>query len=213
MASSIRTEISVGGPGDCPVAQATGESGSTARHVARASAANGDGRVTEEFTLAAGSAVDRPEVEPVFEYGTNTVYRFEREPGGGCVCEIIEQFGCPVADLHACNGTLVVSFYAPGMETVQQIVTELHEWFDGIHVRQLTRTDGRSTHDYVFVDRDRLTDRQRDVLETSYEMGYFDHPKRANAGDVAAALAIAPSTFSEHLAAAQRKLLETILQT
>ncbi len=213
MTSSIRTEISVGGPGDCPVAQAAAEAGSTASKVARSNAATGDGRVTEEFTLAAESAVDQPGLQPVFEYDSNTVYRFDREPGGSCVCEIIEQFGCPVSDIHACDGTLVVSFYAPGMETVQQIVTELREWFDGIHVRQLTRADGRSTHDYVFVDRDRLTDRQREVLEASYEMGYFDHPKRANAGDVAAALAIAPSTFSEHLAAAQRKLLDTILQS
>lgn len=35
---------------------------------------------------------------------------------------------------------------------------------------------------------------------------------RRFAGDVAAALKISPSTFSKHLAAAQRKLLEPIHQ-
>ena len=43
-------------------------------------------------------------------------------------------------------------------------------------------------------------------------MGYFDHPKGANAGDVADALDISRSTFTEHLAAAQTKLLEAVLK-
>ena len=63
----------------------------------------------------------------------------------------------------------------------------------------------------MFVDRGRLTDRQREVLQTAYDMGYFDHPKRANASEVAAALDISPSTFTEHLAVAQQKILEAIL--
>jgi len=42
-------------------------------------------------------------------------------------------------------------------------------------------------------------------------MGYFERPRDANAGAVAEALDIAPSTFAEHLAAAQRKLLDEAL--
>jgi predicted DNA binding protein len=49
------------------------------------------------------------------------------------------------------------------------------------------------------------------VLETAHEMGYFERPRRANGTEVAAALDIDPSTFSEHLAAAQRKLLRDVL--
>lgn len=42
-------------------------------------------------------------------------------------------------------------------------------------------------------------------------MGYFDHPKGANATEVADVLDITQATFAEHLSAAQRKLLSTIL--
>ncbi|MFW6000412.1 MAG: helix-turn-helix domain-containing protein, partial [Halorubrum sp.] len=56
-----------------------------------------------------------------------------------------------------------------------------------------------------------LTDRQCEVLRTAYRMGYFERPRDANASEVADALDISPSTFAEHLATAQRKLLEEAL--
>lgn len=212
MVNSIRTEIGVGMPGNCPITQASADTGGTISNIARSSAATPNGTLTEEFALDTDASFDQPGVEKVFGDDSRSVYRFEREPDRGCVCECIEQHGCPVSDLHARDGTLFVSFYAPDIETVQGIVNELHEGFDEIYVRRLTRADDQTDHDFVFVDRNRLTDRQREVLETAYEMGYFDHPKHANAGDVADALEIAPSTFGEHLAAAQRKFLETLLQ-
>jgi predicted DNA binding protein len=213
MTSSIRTELAIGAPGNCPIATASADAGGTISHVARSSGVTPDGMLTEEFALDADTSFDQSDVEKVFEFDSRRVYRFEREQNHGCVCESIEQYGCPVSDIHARDGTLVVSFYAPDIETVQEIVNDLHGWCDEIHVRQLTRADKQTDHDFVFVDREQLTARQREVLETSFEMGYFDHPKRANAGDVAEALDIAPSTYSEHLAAAQRKLLENILQS
>ena len=53
-------------------------------------------------------------------------------------------------------------------------------------------------------------DRQREVVRTAY-MGYFEYPKGANAGEVAAALDISRSTFAEHLAAATGKLFGAVL--
>ncbi len=61
------------------------------------------------------------------------------------------------------------------------------------------------------MDRGRLTARQREVLETAFEMGYFERPRRANATEVAAELGIGPSTFREHVSAAETKLLEDVL--
>lgn len=61
------------------------------------------------------------------------------------------------------------------------------------------------------VDRDKLTDRQLEVIETAYDMGYYEYPRGANASEVAEALDICPSTLAEHLAAAQTKLLEDVL--
>ncbi|WP_408957412.1 helix-turn-helix domain-containing protein [Natrinema sp. 74] len=66
--------------------------------------------------------------------------------------------------------------------------------------------------DPVVVDRNELTARQLEVVNTAHEMGYFDYPKGANATDVADELGIARSTFTEHLAAAQTKLMDAILE-
>jgi hypothetical protein len=71
--------------------------------------------------------------------------------------------------------------------------------------------DGDGERDLVPVDRGRLTERQAEVLSTAYEMGYFEYPRDSNATEVAAELGIRPSTFTEHLSAAQSKLLEDLV--
>jgi len=213
MSSSIRTEIGIEAPESCPVAQASADANTTISHIRMSSGVTPDGMLTEEFGLDTESSVDRSSIQNVFEFDSQRIYRFERDPNRSCVCQSVEQHGCPVSDVHCSEGTLVVSFYAPDLETVREIVTDLRGWCDEIHVQRLTQGDERTNRDFVLVDRERLTARQREVLETSFEMGYFEYPKQANAGEVSDALGISASTFSEHLAAAQGKLLETILQS
>jgi|AntRauMinimDraft_4_1070384.scaffolds.fasta_scaffold00083_27 predicted DNA binding protein len=57
-----------------------------------------------------------------------------------------------------------------------------------------------------------LTDRQLDVVETAFEMGYYDWPRRVTGEDVAAELGIASATFSEHVRTAERKLLAVLFE-
>lgn len=54
---------------------------------------------------------------------------------------------------------------------------------------------------------DRLTERQREALLRAYHAGYFDWPRQSTAGDVAASMDIAETTFHYHL----RNALETLL--
>ncbi len=55
---------------------------------------------------------------------------------------------------------------------------------------------------------DRLTDRQREALQTAFHSGYFDWPRSTDAESVAAEIGIAQSTLSQHLRTAERKVLE-----
>lgn len=55
-----------------------------------------------------------------------------------------------------------------------------------------------------------LTDRQREVLRTAFEAGYYDWPRECTGTDVAAELDIASATLSEHIHAAERKLLTVL---
>ena len=52
-----------------------------------------------------------------------------------------------------------------------------------------------------------LTDRQRQVLELAFQMGYFERPRGKNAEELAAMLDISRSTFTQHLRAAEQKIL------
>ncbi|MFA1610753.1 bacterio-opsin activator domain-containing protein [Halobellus rubicundus] len=56
---------------------------------------------------------------------------------------------------------------------------------------------------------EKLTDRQRDVMETALASGYFEWPRGSTAEEVADALGIAAPTFHEHLRAGERKLIES----
>jgi len=55
---------------------------------------------------------------------------------------------------------------------------------------------------------EKLTDRQRDVMETALASGYFEWPRGSTAEEVASSLGIAAPTFHEHLRSGERKLIE-----
>ncbi|WP_132061078.1 helix-turn-helix domain-containing protein [Halorussus amylolyticus] len=52
-----------------------------------------------------------------------------------------------------------------------------------------------------------LTDRQREVIETAVELGYYDIPRTTTQKDIAVELECAPSTVAEHLRKAESRVL------
>lgn len=58
---------------------------------------------------------------------------------------------------------------------------------------------------------DELTERQREVIETAWETGYYQVPKEASSEDIADELDLDPSTVAEHLQRAERNLLGQLL--
>ncbi|RQG88894.1 DNA-binding protein [Natrarchaeobius halalkaliphilus] len=216
MASGIRAEVTIDDPPNCVVTAVAGETDGNVHSVSKSTNPVACDRVTEEFVLEAETAPDEVDVEAdlstIFSYGSSAVYRFDRELGRGCPCESVERFDCPVTEVRARGSSLHLTFHAPDMEGLQSIIGELIEQYPTLDVKRLLQSEQEhSAGNLVFVDRSTLTDRQREVLETAHRMGYFDHPKRSNAGEVAAELDITGATFAEHLAAAQSKLLDAIL--
>ena len=211
MTGSIRASVTVGHPGQCPVAEASAATQSRVENVSRASGTTPEGQVAEEFVLEHDASLPPSIADETFETASGTIYRFFRTPGEDCVCEVIEAAGCPVSAVSATDGELSVSFHAPTLTELGEIVQTLTDTFEHVHVRSLSRTTDDNRQELMLVDRGVLTDRQREVLETSLAMGYFEHPKGANAGEVADALGISSSTYREHLAAAQRKIMEAVL--
>lgn len=54
---------------------------------------------------------------------------------------------------------------------------------------------------------DELTDRQREVIQTAFEMGYYEVPREISTEDIAVELDVDSSTVAEHLQRAERNLM------
>lgn len=222
MGDGLRAEVAVDAAGSCPLAAVSAERDATVTDVTWTPPA--DGRVAEEFRLAGDAAdgdggaddgdrtsldgvagvVDGP--EPLVTVGDDRVYRFERAAGEPCACEAVEAAGVPVADVTVDGDELLLTLHLDDVDALRGVVARLGEVSESVGVRYLVRGAAPGDDD-VGVRDDGLTDRQAEVVRTAYEMGYFEHPRDSNATEVAAALDIGVSTFTEHLAAAQSKLL------
>lgn len=58
---------------------------------------------------------------------------------------------------------------------------------------------------------DRLTSRQREVLETAYSAGYFDWPRESSGQEIAELLDITQPTLNKHLRTVERKTFSMLL--
>lgn len=58
----------------------------------------------------------------------------------------------------------------------------------------------------------KLTDRQRKVLNTAYDLGYYDRPRRISSKRLAKNLNLASSTLVSHRLKAERNLIAAVLQ-
>ncbi len=212
MSSGIRATVAFDDPSCCPIARAsTATEGPIDQVSTSISKPDGPGAVTE--FLADSTPPETVDATPTFGYGAATLYRIAHTGTQRCPCEVLGQHGCPVHRYVADNGRLTLVFHAADFETLQTVVGDLRESYPPVDVQRLLQPPLEGTpEERVFVNRGKLTDRQLEVLESAYEMGYFERPKRANATEVAEHLGIAQSTFTEHLMAAQRKLLADVLE-
>jgi hypothetical protein len=213
MPEGIRVELAVACDDRCPIAAASNGVDGAIDDVTRSVI---DGHRVDEYRVPRG--IGDPDGTPVFATRDEVVYRTALPCGEGCPCEVIEAQGCPVADVRAVDGRLVVVFYTPDRRTLRRVVDELVQSFD-VSLHRLVTSDGTGDRDsdgpgrrsdVTVVDRSRLTDRQREVIEAAHAMGYFEYPRRTTAEAAAAALDVSPSAFAETLRAAERTLLEGV---
>ena len=211
MDGGIRAEIRVDPCGSCPVVSAAGSA--PCESISRCVNPGEPGRSTVEFVLDPEHVDgDRSEVVPIFDYGSERVFRRRVETTPDCPCAVVESHDCPVVDQYVRDGRVEMTFHATGLEELRELIGSLRERFDAVDVRRLLRSEGEATdHDLVFVDRNELTDRQREALELAHEGGYFEQPKRANASELAEEMGVSRSTFTGHLAAAQSKVVGSVL--
>jgi predicted DNA binding protein len=216
MPTGIRATVEFDDPDICPITALSAAAETTVESVTSSVRTVPDAESTMEFTVAddgdCEGHADDARLERIFAHGQTSRYRLTHEEGVSCPCACLGQFGCSPARYVAREGTLTLVFHAADYEELEAVVAALRDRFPAADITRFIRspTDA-DTEDLTLVDRSKLTPRQLEVLETAHEMGYFERPRRANATDVADELDINPSTFGEHLSAAERKLLDDLL--
>ena len=210
MGSGIRAEVSLPTGAPAPFdGVLDGETSVTG--VSRCTPADDTERVVVEFIADADLSVP-DEVEVVFDYGGRAAYRFEAAVDPDSPFVVLDRYETPISEAVIRDGRLLVTFHASDLPTLRSVLETFQESCPNMEVLRLLQSTTTPTEsDLVTVDRSELTERQREVLAAAYEAGYFDHPKGANAGEVAETLGIGRSTFTEHVAAAQRKLFGSLL--
>ncbi len=79
---------------------------------------------------------------------------------------------------------------------------------EGTGYRVVALTDAQFSSDSPLSS---LTDKQRRVLLTAYNLGYYDKPRRISSLELARQLGVASSTLVAHRQKAERRLLEAVL--
>lgn len=211
MPSGIRATVEFTGRDICPVVTISEAAETTVHSLTANVCPTGCTESVTEFTLEAERAPDG-DFTPIFSRGSNHRYRLSHDGDVTCPCECLGGLGCPVTRYVARDGVLTVVFHAADYDQLQAAIGQLRERFPDVDIKRFVRSPAdRLPRDTVSVNRSKLTARQLEVLETAYEQGYFERPRRANATEIAADLGINPSTFREHLTAAESKILEDVL--
>ncbi|WP_266080885.1 helix-turn-helix domain-containing protein [Haladaptatus caseinilyticus] len=212
MGSGVHAQIEVRDVNGCPAASMSEECEVESVTVNQHSTPERS-KIVGEVTVDHGEDAKRKEqhADEVFSDDSKSVYRYSHTDGE-CPCSHVPKHGCPIRNLRVDTGRLVLSFIAPDLETLRNVVSDLRASCSGVTVRRLTQSQSiDGTRSLLFVDRNAFTDRQYDVLRTAHRMGYFESPKGANSKAVAEALGISVTTFVEHLSIAQTKLLDQLL--
>lgn len=202
--SGVRARLAVYDPPHAPIAELLPDD-SVATDVERVRV---DDAVVSEFRT------DRLiDADPVFEADGEYVYRLRTPASETYPCRSIESLGHPVSDVtvRTSPDRILLTLSLPSVDPIDEIVETIESIGGSVTLERLTRSGTATECDPVVVDRGRLTDRQREVVRAAQRLGYFEYPREAGAEAVAADVGIARSTFSEHLAAAQRRVFDELV--
>lgn len=163
----------------------------------------------EEIVVRGEDDLTADGFDKIFEAEDHAVYRFERSGPESCACDQLESYlGFPISNTQIKDDKLLVWIYVDDVAEIKGAISTLRDGVDQVSVVEIDRSTGPDEPDPIRLDRFSLTERQREVYRTAYEMGYFEATNRTNATDVANAMDLSPSTVLNHLRRVQAKIAE-----
>lgn len=186
-------------------------------------AGRGDDTYIEYFTVTGAS----PAALREFAERRETVdhVRVVNDHASGCLCEvgiadssittIVAEYGGTVTDMTAGDEGGTIRIELPKTADIGRVIDALEAAVAGVELRAKRTVDRpmQSERRFRSAVTDRLTDKQRNALETAYFAGFFEQPRHSTGEAIAASLEISPSTFHQHLRVGLRKLVAPVAET
>jgi len=201
---------------EAPVVRLARDMGCRVRH--ERTVRRQDGSVSVYYTLSG----DLPEdvaaaTEETLPGTVETVTREDGEAvierrGSSWFGAIVSEYGGVLRHGEATPAQLSLIVELPRDADTRTIVDRIQETFPELELtaqRQHRETAPTSREISTQLER-RLTDRQREALETAHAMGYFDWPRESSGEDVADALDITQPTVNKHIRLGERKVFELL---
>jgi PAS domain S-box-containing protein len=129
------------------------------------------------------------------------------------VDELAER-GAETTALRVENGQVRVTFEHPAGADTRAFVEVLEDRYGSVSLAARRERERREqTRGELVADIEAaLTDRQRLALEKAHIGGFFDWPREVSGEDLAESMDISPSTYHQHLRAAERKVLDALFE-
>jgi hypothetical protein len=127
-----------------------------------------------------------------------------------CVCPVFHQVECVPTIERIQDGSMIISVLFPDRETLRRLIDAMRQTGATVSVQGITRPNAESSETVLLYVSD-VTDKQREALQVAMDAGYFDEPRRADLGDLAAELGVSKSAVSQRLKAVESKLLHGLM--
>jgi PAS domain S-box-containing protein len=139
---------------------------------------------------------------------------FRATLAGSTVATTLLSCGAIPGEVVAHPDRTITTVRLPHDADVRRFLDRLDEHYPGIELvsrRDITgRADTQATARHAFAED--LTDRQREVLRTAHERGFFESPREITGVELADHLGVSQPTVTHHLREAQKRLFDTLLQ-
>lgn len=181
------------------------------------------GQIAEVFNVRGAEPTQI--LDLVSEYGSLEPQVLRRSDAGTLV-EFLVSSGCPVyllvklgalpRTVTGVDGEGTITAEIPRTYQPSSVIDEFLSTYADAELVAKRKQDAATTmfalSRFENVLQTQLTERQREVLETAFEAGYYDWPRTATGKEVAAELDITSATFSEHINNAERKLFTAMFR-
>lgn len=138
--------------------------------------------------------------------------RLSQDMDDACLCPIFLQHGCSPRIISSQGREGIVATTLPDRETLRDLVADIRSVGGTASVRKLTTLSTEAEADSIRTfELDVLTERERVVMETAVDRGYYDTPRRIDLADLAAEFDVTKQTLSTCLNSAESKMVRSLI--